>query len=170
MKIRSTVAAAVLLVACSLAGYAGASNAGGPTATDESLGNLHMYSVPIRNYDSRPGSGVLGAGSGPVATTVRRVAVRLPTTAVAAELNLTATNTSAGGWMRAFNIGQAPEHSNLNWSSAGMSVANQITVGVSKAGVAQAGCTTSCLFEFNVETVGSADVVIDVVGYYNASA
>jgi hypothetical protein len=137
-------------------------------AAELTLGPLHLFSTPVRSYDSRPGSGVLGADSGPVVGTSRRVAIRVPSTAIAAEVNVTATNTSSFGYLRAFAIDEVPEHSNLNWNAPGQSIANQITVAVTRAGVAQAGCTTQCIFEFNVETAGSADVVIDVVGYYNA--
>ncbi|MDH4148379.1 MAG: hypothetical protein OEY23_24760 [Acidimicrobiia bacterium] len=166
----AAVFAAVGLVAATLAATtvltAGASSAGGG-ANEIILGNLHLYDPPQRSYDSRPGSGVLGDGAGPVANTVRVVAIRVPTTAIAAEVNVTVTNTSGSGWLRAFGIGASPSHSNLNWYAEGQSIANQLTVPVTKAGIAQAGCTVSCIFEFNVETSGSADVVLDVVGYYN---
>lgn len=186
MRKRLVLALASLTVpVAGFAAYAGASAEGpataGPAAdraadlapaaaqADVSLGNLHLYSVPVRTYDSRPASGLLGSDTGPITNTTRRVAIRVPATAVAAEVNLTATNTSAFGFMRAFSIGEVPAHSNLNWNAPGQSMANQITVPVTRAGVAQAGCTTSCLFEFEVETAGSADVVLDVVGYYNAA-
>ncbi len=176
-KLIAVTTAAAAIGAATFAAHAGASSDGqtadapaldaAAASVEVTLGSMHLYSVPVRTYDSRPASGLLGSDTGPIANATRRVAIRVPSTAIAAEVNLTATNTSASGYMRAFGIDQLPQHSNLNWNAPGQSIANQITVPVTLAGVAQAGCTTQCLFEFNVETAGSADVVLDVVAYYN---
>lgn len=87
------------------------------------------------------------AGAGPV-----------PSGAVAAVLNVTVTNTTTGGYLTVWPQGLTqPLASNLNWT-AGATVANRVVVPLSSNGEVTI---------FN--SAGSADVIVDVGGYFASS-
>jgi hypothetical protein len=120
--------------------------------------------TPTRISDTRPGSGEPNAGQrlGQGGTLNIQVAGAgdVPTTNVAAAvLNVTATDTTASSFLTIYPEGTPqPTTSNLNWL-AGRTVANCVIVPVSSNGQVTV---------FN--DFGDADVVVDVSGYFSASA
>ncbi len=118
--------------------------------------------APARILDSRPGSGNTGGYTSPWGTgTVRTVAVGshggVPANADAVVLNVTVADTTGSSYLTAWPAGQSqPTASNLNWI-AGEVIPNAVTV---KLG------TNGDISVFN--HVGSADVIIDVAGYYQS--
>ena len=80
----------------------------------------------------------------------------IPTNIVAAEANVTVTNTDAnGGFLTIFPTGNSvPNISDLNWSS-GVTIANNCIITLSSAGSFTA-------YNF----IGTADVIVDVSGYF----
>ena len=82
--------------------------------------------------------------------------VPIPTNIVAAEANVTVTNTDAnGGFLTIFPTGSSlPNISDLNWSS-GVTIANNCIITLSSAGSFTA-------YNF----IGTADVIVDVSGYF----
>jgi hypothetical protein len=117
--------------------------------------------TPVRAYDSRPGSPPLGGTKGPLSSGQERVidlAGTLPAAAKIALINLTATGTSPGGFLAVYRNGIAwPGTSNLNWSAAGTSIANQATTKLDATRKMKVYCGGSG---------ATSDVIIDVVGYY----
>lgn len=123
---------------------------------------LHPVS-PRRILDSRPS----GPRVGPYATpwsagTTRNVTVAgengIPADASAVVLNVTATSTSASSYLTVWPTGQPrPVASSQNWA-AGQTVPNAVTTKVGTAGQVSV---------FNA--AGTADVVFDVVGYYDSA-
>ncbi len=117
--------------------------------------------TPARILDSRPAPAQLGPYGTPWgAGQTRDVTVNgvggVPADAGAVVLNVTATGTTAAGFLTIWPTGQArPEASNLNFVS-GQTVPNAATVRVGSSGR---------LSVFNA--AGSADVIFDVVGYYD---
>lgn len=114
--------------------------------------------TPYRALDSRSGIGPYRApwGAGEVRSVpIARGAGPVPTTATAVVLNVTATNgTAPRSHLRIFPSGNAlPESSSLNFR-AGDNVANQVTVGLRNGRIDI------------YQHTGTADVVVDVVGYY----
>ncbi|MEO5680804.1 MAG: hypothetical protein ABIS47_14175 [Acidimicrobiales bacterium] len=116
---------------------------------------------PVRILDSRPGSTV-----GPYATpwgpaTTRPVTVAglggVPATAGAVALNVTVTSPSEAGFLTIWPYGQArPQTSILNWAR-GQTVPNAVTVKVGSGG-------RVAVFSSS----GSTNVIVDVVGSYDA--
>jgi hypothetical protein len=83
----------------------------------------------------------------------------VPGGADAVTLNVTVTNASAASYLTLWPTGQSrPLASSLNWAP-GRTVANAVTVKVGSGGK---------ISVFNAG--GSADVIIDVVGYYDGTA
>jgi hypothetical protein len=83
----------------------------------------------------------------------------VPGGAEAVTLNLTVTDTTAAGFLTVWPTGQAqPVASSLNWSP-GQTIPNAVTVRVGAGGNVSV---------FN--QTGIADVIIDVVGYYQANS
>jgi len=73
-------------------------------------------------------------------------------------LNVTATDTTAAGYLRVYPYqGTPPNTSDLNWMSAGRTVPNLVVVKLNGQG--QIGIFNSS---------GSTDVVVDVLGWYSA--
>ncbi len=105
-----------------------------------------------------PGAGALGPGS---TLTVQAAGNgEIPSSGVTAVVvNVTVTGTTASSFLTAYPAGSArPSSSNLNWV-AGQTVPNLVTVGLGSQGA------------FDVYNyAGSADVVIDVAGYYSPSS
>ena len=119
---------------------------------------------PARILDSRPAGPRVGAYGTPWgAGQARDVAVTgvggVPAGARAVVANITVTGTTTAGFLTIWPAGQPrPLASSVNWS-AGRTVANGVTVMVGDAGTVSV---------FN--QAGAADVIIDVVGYYDANA
>jgi hypothetical protein len=112
---------------------------------------------PSRLLDTRPGSGYFGSGStlGPGGT-ISFSMIGFAVYPSAVVLNVTATNTTAsGGYLTVWPTGQSqPLASDLNWS-AGQTVANRVIVPL--------GSNMS----FSIyNAVGSADVIVDISGYF----
>ncbi|MEP6753070.1 MAG: CAP domain-containing protein [Candidatus Dormiibacterota bacterium] len=117
------------------------------------LGGTFHALAPSRILDTRSGSPL-----GPGTTLNVPIAGQggVPLTSVSAVvLNVTATNTTAPGFLTVFPAGVAlPAASNLNWV-AGQTIAKLVTVGLGS------GAVTA----YNPR--GSADVIFDVAGYYS---
>lgn len=105
-----------------------------------------------------PGAGTLGPGS--TLTVQAGGNGGIPASGVTAiVVNVTVTDTTAPSFLTLYPAGSArPTSSNLNWAQ-GQTVPNMVTVGLSSQGA------------FDVYNyAGSADVVIDVEGYYAAAS
>jgi hypothetical protein len=120
--------------------------------------------TPARITDTRTGSGYPNAGSTLTAGGTLNVQVSgaggVPAAAniSGAILNITVTDTTAASYLTAFPTGTTmPTASNLNWT-AGETVANRVLAPVSSTGQVT-------LYNY----VGSADVIVDVDGYYSSS-
>ena len=116
---------------------------------------------PTRILDTRTGPSHVGSFSSPwTAGMTRDVQMAglpgvVPAGADAVALNVTVTDTTSASFMTLWPKGQArPSASNLNWS-AGQTIPNAVTV---KVGASDLVSVYSAL--------GSANVIIDVVGYY----
>ena len=149
------LAAAVLLV-----GSLGLATAARGVGTAWSLADTSAYvpAGPARLADTRTGAGFDRIDSRTV-----RVAVAgragVPTTAVAAVLTVTVTDTSAGGYVSVWPAGGArPTVSTLNTDSAGQTVANAVTVRLGADGAV------------DLYTSAVASLVVDVVGAYVPAA
>jgi Cellulase (glycosyl hydrolase family 5)/IPT/TIG domain len=119
--------------------------------------------TPARITDTRAGSGQPNAGStlGPTNTITVQVtgAGGVPTAGVsAAILNVTVTNTTAPSFLTIWPTNASrPTASNLNWM-AGVTIPNRVIVPVSSLGQVSI---------YNAS--GSADVVVDISGYFTNS-
>jgi hypothetical protein len=119
--------------------------------------------TPARITDTRPGSGLPNAGStlgagGSLDIQVENVGLVPPTGVSAAVLNVTVTDTTAASYLTVWAAGAAqPLASNLNWTP-GLTVPNRVIVPLSASGR---------ITVFN--KFGSADVVVDVSGYFQAA-
>src|SRR5712691_7225737 len=110
--------------------------------------------TPQRILDTRTNSGTLGPG-GSVNLSIGGIFV--PANATSVVLNVTAVDESTAGYFTLFPTGgTAPLASNLNWV-AGETVANLVSVGLSSGGDVTI---------FN--SLGSADAVVDLEGYFAA--
>ena len=108
--------------------------------------------TPARILDTRQGSGPLAAGS--TITVPVAGAGGVPVDVYAAVINVTATNTTAPGYLTIYPAGiPQPLASSLNWT-AGQTVPNLVEVAVGPAGQVNV---------FNAS--GSTDVIFDVEGY-----
>ena len=104
---------------------------------------------PIRVYDSR-NTGVLA----PRSTT--RVSMRgaIPSNATAAVLNVTMVDSAGGGYLTVFAAGSAqPTTSNVNTTGPGQTVANQVIVPITAAGI-------------DVYSYPGGHLLVDVAGYF----
>ena len=134
-----------------------------PPASGSTAGE-YVPLTPTRITDTRPGSGQANAGRtvGPAGTLNIQVAGAggVPAANVAAAvLEITATDTTASSFLTVYPEGTPrPTASNLNWA-AGQSVSNCVIVPVSSSGQVTV---------FNGG--GKADVVVDVSGYFSATA
>jgi hypothetical protein len=119
--------------------------------------------VPARITDTRTGSGQANAGMKLAPGTTLNVQVinvgPVPANGVSAVvLNVTATDTTSAGFFTVFPTGAGlPVASNLNWT-AGVTVPNRVIVPVGTGGQVSF-----------YNGLGSADVVIDVNGYFTTS-
>ena len=138
---------------------------------------------PCRIFDSRAGSGLQGAGTGPIAagTTVAidvaggaasSCGVPFPT-AKAAVLNFIAVAPSGAGDLRAWPWDSSspapPKSSVLNYSNVGgLNIANGLVVPQCNTATATGGTCSKDLF-LRPDSAAT-HVVIDVLGYFAASA
>ena len=79
-----------------------------------------------------------------------------PADATAALINLTATNTAAPGYVRAYPCGEEQDVSNVNYA-AGQTVANLASVKVAAGG------------DICFKSYAQTDIVVDLAGWYSPS-
>lgn len=110
---------------------------------------------PTRVLDTRTGSAVPGGGDTSLAILGHG---GVPATGVfAVVLNTTVTETTAGGFLTVYpGTGTLPTASNLNWSAAGTTVPNLVTV--------MAGSDGTVVFHNG--SPGTTQVIADTAGYY----
>lgn len=121
---------------------------------------LVLLDAPVRVYDSRPADPPGGVTKGKLLDGQTRninglLGTGVPAGAAAVLANLTAVNTSGGGWLSAYRAGTPfPGTTTLNWFQPGSVVANSAVVRLNGNGQ----CT--------IRAAGSADFFLDVFGYY----
>jgi hypothetical protein len=145
-----------------VASPSGSSPTGPPDRYSYVASYAYQPLAPSRIADTRPGSGYPYAGNTLSQGGSLTIAVAgqggVPSTAAAAVLNVTVTNTTSWGYLTIYPAGQSrPLASNLNWV-AGQTVANTVTVALGTGGAVTV-----------YNAYGSADVVVDVEGYYGPS-
>ena len=134
-----------------------------PEAASSTIG-AYVPVTPARITDTRAGSGEPNAGhtlsAGSVLNVVAAGAGGVPAGGVmAVVLNVTATDTTQASYLTVYPQGSTrPTASNLNWV-AGQTRANRVVVPVNPA--------TGEVSIYNAN--GSADVVVDVDGYFTAT-
>lgn len=131
-------------------------------------GTLHLLALPKRVYDSRPtGEPVSVAPKTPLAGT-RTIDCTLnssgvPSNAAGLVLNLTAIAATPNGFLSVSPGGKGfSGTSTLNWTSNGAIVANGATVATGGA----AGGTAGATIDVTIGGGGTADFIVDVMGYY----
>lgn len=125
--------------------------------------------VPCRLLDTRAGSDNVGARNTPLGATETVTSAvwgpngqcTIPTTATGIATNATAVNPTAASYVTIFpaDANPRPTASNLNVVAGGTPTPNQVTVGLSAAGA---------ISIYN--NGGTVDMVIDIVGYYQAAS
>lgn len=133
---------------------------GGPGA----VGTLHLLAATRRVYDSRAGFAPLGVQKGIFVDATRTISATAASSGVptgastgarAVLVNLAVTNTNSGGFAALFPAGIGwPGNASINWGLPNTSISNSAVVGVDTAG------------QFLCKVQGTADVIVDVVGYY----
>ncbi|MCU1391665.1 MAG: hypothetical protein JWM34_93 [Ilumatobacteraceae bacterium] len=123
--------------------------------------------TPCRLVDTRADSTVGNRSTPLTATEVADFAVRgtngnctIPADATGIVSNVTVVNGTSASYLTVYP-GDAPQplSSNLNWTASSAPVPNLVTVGLSATGGIKA-----------YNNAGKADVVIDIVGYYEAGS
>jgi hypothetical protein len=111
--------------------------------------------APSRVLDTRESSPI-GGGADVALTVLDKGGI--PSTGVSAVvINTTVTETTAQGYLTVFPGTTAlPAASNLNWSAAGVTTPNMVTVQVGSDGSVK----------FYNGSVGTTEVVVDIAGYY----
>ncbi len=141
----------------------GPASAASPSVTP-SAGSFFHALAPARILDSRPGAGNAGGFSTPWGThTTRTVHVGgeggVPLDAEAVVLNVTVADTTGSSYLTVWPKGQTqPTASNLNWV-AGEVIPNAVTVKLGASGEVSI-----------LNWTGTADVIIDVSGYYDSTS
>jgi hypothetical protein len=157
--------AAVLAAACVTAtGLVRSASAAGSGGVASSLVPI----TPCRLVDTRPGSVDGGSRTiplGPNETAIFQVtgtngACSIPAAATGIVTNVTVVGPSAASYVTIFpaDAGTRPTASNLNFVAGQPPTANQVTVGLS---------ATGSIATYNL--AGTVDLIVDVVGYYEAS-
>jgi hypothetical protein len=87
------------------------------TVAEDPGGSIYVTGTPTRRYDTRPGSGVSGAGTGPVSGT-RTVAISggggpVPDGSDAVTVNVTVTGATAAGTVTLWSTGAKPVTANV---------------------------------------------------------
>jgi chitodextrinase len=133
------------------AGNHSAQSAPASATTPDTSGTYHPLS-PLRVLDTRFSARTLGAGG---SLNLALGGISVPGNATAVVLNVTATNTSTMGFLTVYPAGgSVPLASNLNWV-AHETVPNLVMVRLGSGGLVTI---------FN--GAGSADVVVDLEGYF----
>ena len=135
------------------------------SATGSGTPSVYVPIAPCRLADTRADSTV-GSRATPLGTAETYTFqvwgtngnCTIPTSATGIGTNVTAVNPTAASYLTVFpaDVGR-PLASNLNWVAASPPTPNQVTVGLSATGAVSA---------FN--NGGAIDVIIDIVGYYEA--
>ena len=130
----------------------------GPTSTTG--GTSYTAINPIRILDTRPNSGYIGQGINLLSGASLSLQISgvngVPITTTAAAINVTVTDTNAGGYL-SITPTNSVSTSDVNWTNSGQSVANIDIATLSSSGSI-------------VITNGSpmsVDVVVDLLGYFN---
>jgi len=131
-------------------------------ATGSQAGGLYQALAPSRICDTRvdqPQNQCTGETLGSQRVLAVDVSGQggVPSGATAAVLNVTATDTTAASYLTVFPSAVPPTASNVNWL-AGQTVANLVLATLNSAGQ---------VLVYNA--AGTADVAIDVLGYYTPS-
>lgn len=139
--------AAVVVTAGAAAAATGST---GGTASD------YTATASTRLVDTRTAGGPVGAGK----VLVVSLGSSVPAGATAVTVNLTVTDTTAGGYAVVYGDGSARPNpgSNVNFGT-GQTVANQATVPV-----------TDGKLDIANESTGNAQIIVDLEGYYTPSA
>lgn len=131
-------------------------------AAASSAGTLVVLSQPVRVFDSREASSVLGGDKFTVgdAVAVTVSAAYDPELASAVFANVTVTDTEGAGFLTvwagdASGLVDPPGTSNVNWGAAGLTLAN--------LALTQIGQENS--IEIRCGGAGSAHVIVDIQGY-----
>ncbi|WP_374774128.1 PKD domain-containing protein [Streptomyces sp. NBC_01310] len=125
-------------------------------------GSFFVPHAPTRLLDTRAGVGAKQGKVGAYTPVRLKIAgnANVPATAAAVVLNVTATNTTAGGHVSVHPSGRTrPESSNLNYT-AGQTVPNQVIVPIGKDGY----------IELYNGGWNSVDLIADVTGYFDRAA
>jgi hypothetical protein len=151
-------AAAAILAVLSLASLPGLP----AQAASSPVGGTYHPLQPARILDTRDGTGGVPAAplqaGGQLTVQVAGRGLVPASGAAAVVMNVTATNTTAAGFLTVFPAGVVmPLASNLNWVG-GQTIPNLVAVALGTG--AQAGQVTV------YNDAGSADVIFDVAGYY----
>ena len=125
-------------------------NSQGPTTLP---GAINLLVDPKRAYDSRKAGGKFTFAE---IRKVNLVPFGVPAGVQGAVINLTVTETDAGGYVTVFNgdsVTKQPESSSINWKLPNTDIANSIPVAIGADG------------SVNVYSNSVTHVVIDVIGY-----
>jgi hypothetical protein len=145
-----------LALAATAAVVVGAGAAAAATSSTGGAASDYTSMASTRLVDTRTAGGAVGAGK----TLVVPLGKSVPATATAVTINLTVTGSTSAGYLVAYaDGGPLPvPASNVNYGK-GQTVANQATIPV----------TDGKIDVFN-DSPGSAQIVIDLEGYYTPSA
>jgi hypothetical protein len=126
--------------------------------TSGGLAQMPMLASPQRLADTRTSGGPIATGTSRCFPVAGQAGI--PSTAVAAVLNVTAVGYGTQGWLTAFPTGQAvPATSTLNFDPSEYAMANGSIMALGSSGQV-------CVNVGTVNSVpGSSNVVLDVVGY-----
>ena len=136
-------------------------------ATGTGTRSVFVPIVPCRLADTRPGSLHIGAFGGPLVPQGEATFAvwgvngncTIPTSATGIATNVTIDNPTDDSYLTVYPADAArPNASNLNWTAVSSPTPNQVTVGLS---------ATGSIKTFN--NAGTVDVIIDIVGYYEAA-
>jgi hypothetical protein len=159
-KVRFANAAGAVHVVADVTGWYDNPPANGSLTVLPPPGTLYNTVGPTRLLDSRTSTGgwshKLGPGAAHVETMKVSGANSIPLTARAVVLNVTATNSDAGSFVQLWpSDAPRPASSSLNFGP-GQTIANLVTTPLSATGQVSF---------FNA--VGSTDLVVDVLGYFD---
>ncbi len=144
------------------------------------MGSVWVPIVPCRLMDTRAAATVgtrhtpLGAAETATVTVAgANGTCVIPLEATGITANITATNTTATSFLTVFPAFAAqPDTSNLNWKPQSQPVANNLSISLSPASMPNTlvvnSLGTGSIDLFN--SAGTVDVIIDISGYYEASA
>lgn len=140
--------------------------------TEPEATSFYALPTPIRVYDSRTGTGPAATGAGPmVSGTTRTISLRqgyespsatvkvaaVPADATSALVNVTIDGTTASGFLTVYSSAvPQPASSSINWSATGSILANMNVVVLGDDGS----------IKITAGGGGSAQVIVDVLGYY----